>query len=66
MEELNAQKQQAEQQAMQQNLMGQAGQLAGSPLMDPSKNPEVIEALPGMMAMATGQPAPEAAAPPTP
>ena len=67
MEELDAQKQQAEQQAMQQNLMGQAGQLAGSPLMDPSKNPEVIEALPGMMAMATGQPVPEGAAPaPTP
>jgi len=67
MEELNQQKQQAEQQAMQQNLMGQAGQLAGTPLMDPSKNPEVMEALPGMMAMATGQAAPEGAAPaPTP
>jgi len=67
MEELDAQNQQAQQQAMQQNLMGQAGQLAGAPLMDPSKNPEVIEALPGMMAMATGQPAPEGAAPaPTP
>ena len=67
MEELDAQKQQAQQQAMQQNLMGQAGQLAGAPLMDPSKNPEVMEALPGMMAMATGQPVPEGAAPaPTP
>ena len=67
MEELDAQNQQAQQQAMQQNLMGQAGQLAGAPLMDPSKNPEVIEALPGMMAMATGQPLPEGAAPaPTP
>ena len=67
MEELQQDKQQAEQQAMQQNLMGQAGQLAGTPLMDPSKNPEVMEALPGMMSMATGQPAPEGAAPaPTP
>ena len=56
MEELQQEKQQAEAMAMQQQMVGQAGQLASSPLMDPSKNPEVIEALPGMMQMATGQP----------
>ena len=65
MEELQQEKQQAEAMAMQQQMVGQAGQLASSPLMDPSKNPEVIEALPGMMQMATGHPveAPPAVAP---
>ena len=70
MQELEQQKQQAQQQAMQQQMMGQAGQFASAPLMDPSKNPGVIEALPGMMQMASGQPvqAPpeEAALAPTP
>ena len=50
-----------------QSLTDQAGQLAGTPLMDPAKNPQVMEALPGMMSMATGQPIPEGGAPvPTP
>ena len=68
MQELQQEKEQAQQQAMQQQMMGQAGQFASSPLMDPSKNPEVIEALPGMMQMATGQPveAPPEAVAPTP
>ena len=68
MEELQQEKQQAEAMAMQQQMMGQAGQLASSPLMDPSKNPDVIEALPGMMQMATGQPveAPPEEVAPTP
>ena len=29
----------------QQSLTDQAGQLAGTPLMDPSKNPEALEGL---------------------
>ena len=33
--------QQQQQQAMQQSLTDQAGQLAGAPMMDPSKNPEL-------------------------
>ena len=43
-EEQMAQEQQAAQQAAaQQQLIGQAGQMAGSPLMDPSKNPDLLE-----------------------
>ena len=33
----------AQQQATQQSLVDQAGQLAGTPLMDPSKNPDAME-----------------------
>ena len=54
MEERNEEQAQAQQQMMQQNLMSQAGQLAGTPMMDPSKNPQVMEALPGMAQMAMG------------
>jgi hypothetical protein len=32
------------QQQTQQSLVDQAGQLAGTPLMDPTKNPQVAEA----------------------
>jgi len=39
-EELQAEMQQAQQQQMQQELVKQTGQLAGTPMMDPSKNPE--------------------------
>ena len=39
----------AQQQQTQQSLVDQAGQLAGTPLMDPTKNPSVAEA-------ATGEP----------
>jgi len=62
-QELQNDQQQAQQAAMQEGLMSQAGQLAGSPLMDPSKNPEVMEALPGMAQMAMGG-APGPAGPP--
>jgi hypothetical protein len=44
-EERQAEQQQAQQAAMGQNLMGQAGQLAKSPLADPTKNPQLSEAL---------------------
>ena len=54
MEELQQEQAQAQQAQQQQALMEQAGQLAGAPLMDPTKNPEVMDALPGMMSMATG------------
>ena len=39
--------QQAQAQATQQSLVDQAGQLAGTPLMDPEKNPSVAEAVTG-------------------
>ena len=42
-------RQQEQEQAMQaqqmQSLTDQAGKLAGTPLLDPSKNPELIDAL---------------------
>ena len=53
--------QKAQQMQMTQSLMGQAGQLAKAPMMDPSKNPDSIEALQNVVnstAQATGQPAP--------
>ena len=37
--------QRAMQMQAQQSLTDQAGQLAGTPLMDPSKNPEALEGL---------------------
>ena len=42
-EQLAADKQQATQERAQQSLVEQTGQLAGTPLMDPSKNPELAE-----------------------
>ena len=45
MEERNAEQEQAMQAQQMQSLTDQAGQLAGTPLMDPSKNPEVLPAL---------------------
>jgi hypothetical protein len=53
--------QKAQQMQMTQSLMGQAGQLAKAPMVDPSKNPDSIEALQNVVnstAQATGQPAP--------
>ena len=35
----------AQQQAAMQSLVGQTGQIAGTPMMDPSKNPEGTAAL---------------------
>jgi hypothetical protein len=67
MEDQQQEQQQAMQAQQMQSLTDQAGQLAGTPLMDPAKNPDVIEALPGMMSMASGQPMPQGGAPvPTP
>ena len=58
-------RQQDQQKAAQLNmttsLVGQAGQLAKAPMMDPTKNPDSIEALQNVVnstAQATGQPAP--------
>ena len=45
MDERNAEQQQAMQAQQMQSLTDQAGQLAGTPLMDPSKNPELVEGL---------------------
>ena len=41
--------QRAMQMQAQQSLTDQAGQLAGTPLMDPSKNPEALEGLNAMV-----------------
>ena len=41
-ETMDAEMQQAQQMATQQQLLGQAGQLASAPIMDPSKNPEGV------------------------
>jgi hypothetical protein len=46
--ETMAQEQQAQmQQAMQQSMVDQAGQLARAPMVDPSKNPQIMEQLGG-------------------
>ena len=42
-EQLQGEMQAAQQQATQQSLVDQAGQLAGTPLMDPSKNPDAMD-----------------------
>ena len=55
MEERNAEQQQAMQAQQMQSLTDQAGQLAGTPLMDPQKNPEVVEAINGMASGAVRQ-----------
>ena len=56
--------QKAQQMQMTQSLMGQAGQLAKAPMMDPSKNTDSIEALQNVVnstAQATGQGQPQPA-----
>ena len=55
MEERNEEQQQAMQAQQMQSLTDQAGQLAGTPLMDPQKNPEVVEAINGMASGAVPQ-----------
>ena len=44
-EERNQEQAQAQQAQQMQSLTDQAGQLAGTPLMDPSKNPELMDAM---------------------
>ena len=56
--------QKVQQMQMTQSLMGQAGQLAKAPMMDPTKNPDSIEALQNVVnstAQATGQGQPQPA-----
>ena len=43
--ELQEELQQAQAAQIQQSLVDQAGQMSGSPLIDPSKNPEALEGL---------------------
>ena len=50
MEERNQEQQQAMQAQQMKSLTDQAGQLAGTPLMDPQKNPEVVDAVNSMVA----------------
>ena len=45
MDERNAEQQQAMQAQQMQSLTDQAGQLASTPLMDPQKNPEALDAI---------------------
>ena len=45
LDERNQEQQQAMQAQQMQSLTDQAGQLAGTPLMDPSKNPDVLPAI---------------------
>lgn len=45
MEQIQDEKQQAMQQQMQASIVNQTGQLMGTPLMDPSKNPQAVEAV---------------------
>jgi len=56
MEERNTEQQQAMQAQQMQSITGQVGQLASTPLMDPQKNPELIEAMNSMVAGSTPQP----------
>lgn len=44
-EDRQADTQRAQQQQMTQSMMGQAGQLAKAPMLDPSKNPQALDAL---------------------
>ena len=44
-EELEQQAQQQQQDSIRQSMVNQAGQLVKAPMMDPDKNPEVIEAV---------------------
>jgi len=44
-QEQSAEMQKAQAQAMQGSLVNQMGDLAKAPMMDPSKNPEVIDSL---------------------
>ena len=56
MEERQAEQQQAQQAQMQQSMVDQAGQLAGTPMMDPTKNPEATDAVNAMAQQMAGAP----------
>ena len=55
-EEMQQEQQQAAMAQAGQSLVGQAGQLAGTPMVDPSKNPEALEGMKDAAAMAQEQP----------
>ena len=57
-ETMEAEMQQQQQMATQQQLLSQAGQLAGTPLMDPTKNPEGIDQLGQALTGGQGEPPP--------
>ena len=57
-QQLDQERQQQQQMAQQKSLLDQAGQLAGTPMMDPSKNP-------AMMMGNQAEPVPEEEVPPT-
>ena len=57
MDERNQEQQQAMQAQQMQSLTDQAGQLAGTPLMDPSKNPDLAPAMQQALGMG-GNPQP--------
>jgi TPP-dependent indolepyruvate ferredoxin oxidoreductase alpha subunit len=44
-EERQAEQEQAMQAQQMQSLTDQAGKIAGTPLMDPSKNPQILDAI---------------------
>ena len=54
-DERNAEQDAAQQQMQQAAMLQQAGQFASSPMMDPSKNPQAIEAVTAGMQAFTGQ-----------
>ena len=54
-QQLEAEMQQAQQMQQQQTLMNQAGQLASTPVMDPSKNPNAEEVINNMTATVAEQ-----------
>ena len=57
-ETMEAEMQQQQQMATQQQLLSQAGSIASSPLMDPTKNPEGIEQLGQALTGGQGEPPP--------
>jgi len=69
MEQIKSEQQEAMQKQMQASIVNQTGQLMGTPLMDPSKNPQAVEAVTAAAQGFLGggqQPAPPAAEPATP
>jgi hypothetical protein len=49
MEQIKSEQQQAMQKQMQMSMVNQSAQLLGTPLMDPSKNPQAVEAVQSAM-----------------
>jgi len=69
MEQIKSEQQEVMQKQMQASIVNQTGQLMGTPLMDPSKNPQAVEAVTAAAQGFLGggqQPAPPAAEPATP